>query len=184
MLWSDSIPQLSVEDANGKISELRIVAGSYCGTAAPSPPPNSWAAHDESDIETWTLSMAPGAQLTLPPANVASQRVLYFYQGDSVRLADRELREQAGAIVVADWELLVEAGNTPTEVLILQGRPLEELVAHSGPFVVNTREQPDQAMRDYRQTQFGGWPFASNDPVHGRERGRFAVHADGRVEEP
>jgi hypothetical protein len=48
---------------------------------------------------------------------------------------------------------------------------------------MNTRAELEQAFHDYRRTQFGGWPFTANDPVHPRERGRFARHADGRVEE-
>ena len=40
-----------------------------------------------------------------------------------------------------------------------------------------------RVISDYRRTQFGGWPFRANDPVHPRERGRFAKHADGRVED-
>ena len=39
-----------------------------------------------------------------------------------------------------------------------------------------------QAYDDYRRTQFGGWPWSSPSPVHARTDGRFAVHADGRVE--
>jgi hypothetical protein len=37
-------------------------------------------------------------------------------------------------------------------------------------------------MADYRRTRFGGWPFSSDAPVHPREEGRFARHADGKVE--
>ena len=36
----------------------------------------------------------------------------------------------------------------------------------------------------YQSTQFGGWPWGRNDPVHGGEQKRFATHLDGRVEEP
>ena len=39
-----------------------------------------------------------------------------------------------------------------------------------------------QAFADYRRTQFGGWPWAADDPVHPRTEGRFAKHADGKVE--
>ena len=39
-----------------------------------------------------------------------------------------------------------------------------------------------QAMIDYQHTRFGGWPWPSDDPVHAREEGRFAKHADGKVE--
>jgi len=40
--------------------------------------------------------------------------------------------------------------------------------------VMNTQQEIMQAMQDYRRTQFGGWPWAESDPVHGPEARRFA----------
>jgi hypothetical protein len=37
---------------------------------------------------------------------------------------------------------------------------------------------------DYRRTQFGGWPWPSDEPVHPREEGRFAKRPDGKLERP
>jgi hypothetical protein len=38
-------------------------------------------------------------------------------------------------------------------------------------------------MADYRRTEYGGWPWDRDDPVHGPSKGRFARHADGKVEQ-
>ena len=43
-------------------------------------------------------------------------------------------------------------------------------------------EEIAQALYDYQTTEFGGWPWASIEPVHDRSMGRFALHADGKVE--
>ena len=47
---------------------------------------------------------------------------------------------------------------------------------------MNTKEEIQQAFNDYHETQFGGWPWERLDQVHDREKGRFALHADGREE--
>ena len=69
-------------------------------------------------------------------------------------------------------------------MLLLQGRPIGEPVAQYGPFVMNTNDEIRQAMSDYQRTQFGGWPFDEEAPVHPRDAARFARHGDGRVEKP
>jgi hypothetical protein len=49
---------------------------------------------------------------------------------------------------------------------------------------MNTQHEIRQAIVDYQATRFGGWPWPDDAPTHGRDRGRFARHVDGRVDEP
>ncbi len=81
-----------------------------------------------------------------------------------------------------DVEVEIARGDTPAELLMLQGRPIGEPVEHYGPFVMNTRSEIQQAMVDYRRTGYGGWSWPNDGPVHPRDAKRFAVHADGREE--
>ena len=46
------------------------------------------------------------------------------------------------------------------------------------------REDIQRAFVEYRQTEFGGWPWGRPDPVFPREEGRFAKRPDGKVERP
>ena len=48
---------------------------------------------------------------------------------------------------------------------------------------MNSHQEINEAIQEYRETEFGGWPWPSYDHTHGPDRGRFAKHADGRVEE-
>ncbi len=110
-------------------------------------------------------------------------RTLYVFEGQSLRVGDHELGGSTGAVVDATETVTLEADSPgAVEALVLQGRPIGEPVAQYGPFVMNDENEIRQAFADYRATEFGGWPWPVDDPVHGVDEGRFARHADGRVE--
>jgi quercetin 2,3-dioxygenase len=159
-----------------------VVAGPLPGMKAPTAPPNSWAAEPSHDVAIWPISMAAGAHWTLPAAKPGTNRVLYFFEGEQLHVAGQAVGT-SGIVLRADAEVNLENGSAPAELLLLQGKPIGEPVAQYGPFVMNTEPEIRQAFADYQRTQFGGWPWPSSGPVHPREAGRFAKHADGRVEE-
>lgn len=184
MFWGPQIPHILEKDANGRSSTVSVIAGGYRETQALNPPPHSWASEPESHVAIWTLRLDAHAQLTLPSGPREAKRTLYFFAGSQLKIAGQTV--QSGVLIEVDTTqaLVIENGDTEAELLVLQGRPLAEPVARYGPFVMNTPEEIQQAFRDYQRTRFGGWPFASHAPAHPRERGRFALHADGRIEEP
>jgi len=51
-------------------------------------------------------------------------------------------------------DISIEALENAT-VLILSGAPIEEPIAHYGPFLMNTNEEIEQAISDYNQGKFG-----------------------------
>jgi hypothetical protein len=182
MLWGDTIPREVVKGADGSSVRVTVVAGRFGQSAPPTPPPKSWAGQPDSDVAIWTLVFDAGATITLPPAQPGSNRTLYFFSGRSITVGGRTIDEPRAIRVRADVELVLEAGPDETELLLLQGKPIDEPVAHYGPFVMNSTEQLRQAISDYQRTRFGGWPWPSDGPVHPRSEGRFAKHADGRIE--
>ena len=186
MLWDERIPRLVHRDAAGRTTTVTVVAGALPGAAAPlSPPPESWAAQSGGDVAIWTLHLEPGAQWRLPAAQGDNtRRMLYFFVGDSLRVGPQDVDRHAALELKAghDWEL-TNTGTGAVECLLLQGRPIGEPVAQYGPFVMNTEAEIRQAMQDYRRTQFGGWPWPAQDPVHGTEARRFARLPGAAVEE-
>ncbi len=183
MLWNEDVPKKVFVDSAGKKAEVTIVAGALDDEKAPPPPPKSWAARHDTDVAIFCIHLEAGATWTLPRARTGEAiRTLYFYRGGSAKIAGTEFKEHRAAVVASDVDITLEAGETAVELLLLQGRPIDEPVAQYGPFVMNERHEIQRAFADYQKTQFGGWPFKNDDPVHPREEGRFARHADGRIE--
>jgi redox-sensitive bicupin YhaK (pirin superfamily) len=127
--------------------------------------------------------MDAGATWTVPAARgEKTARTLHVFAGRALRVAGRLVPCPAAIQVHANQPITIEAVEGPVEILLLQGRPIGEPVAQYGPFVMNTQSELQQAFADYRTTQFGGWPWPADAPVHPRDQRRFARHADGRLE--
>lgn len=180
MLWSKETPTIQSEDGG---VDITVIAGSINSVDAPAPPPDSWASRADADVAVWHLQFKPGARWHMPSAHQAeSKRLLYAFEGSWLTIDGERLDSGSGALLESDRPLELIAGDDGVECMVLQGRPIGEPVAKYGPFVMNSDEEIQQAFTDYRQTEFGGWPWATPDPDHGPTRGRFARHADGRVE--
>ena len=184
MLWDRDIPKVELNE-QGRATVVTVIAGRLApGDPAPTPPPNSWAARAEADVAIWHIRMDAQATWEMPAAGAADAiRTLYLFEGDQVSIADTVIGASTGAAIRPDVPVTLRAGGTEVEILVLQGRPIGEPVAQYGPFVMNTQAEIQQAFTDYQQTGFGGWPWPADDPVHVDVDGRFARHADGRVEE-
>jgi redox-sensitive bicupin YhaK (pirin superfamily) len=178
MLWSEAIP--TVSPAPGV--SIDAIAGRLGGSGPPSPPPDSWASRPDTDFAIWLIRLGAGATYDLPPAAVGTNRTLYCFLGDDVTIDGVAVQAGIGARLEAPSPARLENKGAPGELLMLQGRPIGAPVFQMGPFVMNSAEELRQAVEDYRLTQFGGWPWSGPDPVHARGEGRFALHADGRVE--
>ena len=182
MLWVEDIPLVRIQDENGKSVEVNVIAGSVGNVTALDPAPDSWAADSENEVAVWMIKMEAGVQWTIPAASEQANRTLYFYLGSYVKIDGEEISVEKAIQVKANQELIAENGNTDGHFLLLQGKPINEPVVQYGPFVMNTQAEIQQAMYDYQQTEFGGWPWSRRDQVHPREKDRFARHADGTEE--
>lgn len=184
MLWREDIPQVVIEDEAGRTVDMTVVAGPFGDLVPLPPPPDSWASHPASEVAIWQARFDPAAQVVLPvTAYSGTVRTMYVF-GGAVDVGSTTLSAPVGAVLRSDAPLEVTAGGEGAEVLFLQGRPIGEPVTQYGPFVMNDQAGIEQAFSDYRRTGFGGWPWATDDPVHPIEVGRFAIHPDGHSEHP
>lgn len=178
MLWGEDIP--TITPAPGV--EVEVNAGAIDAHRPPAPPPDSWGSRADSHLAIWLIRLAPDARWRLPTAPSAVNRMLHCFQGTDVRVGDTHFDARVGARLRPEVETTLENHGEPAEFLLLQGQPIGAPVFQLGPFVMNSAEELRQAVDDYHRTQFGGWPWSRRDPVHPRTEGRFAIHADGRVE--
>lgn len=179
MLWTEDIPVYISEDSKTKIT---VNAGKIENTKGIAPPPNSWAANEENHVAIWNIKMEAGSEWSLPAGVAGLNRTLYYFKGSGLTVAGTTIRTGNALDLQSDRTVILQNKEDASEMLLLQGRPIGEQVVQYGPFVMNSRAEIQQAYIDYEKTQFGGWPWPVNDPVHGRENNRFACHADGREE--
>ena len=182
MFWGNKIPHKESMDEAGHLTTVDVIAGNYEDTQALRPPPDSWAAEKNNHVAIWTIVMSPGAQWVLPQSVKGLSRTLYFYQGDSLTIDGEIISSMNKIELQSDMEAVLQNSTEECRLLLLQGRPINEPVVQHGPFVMNTRDEINQTIAEYQQTQFGGWPWPVDDPVHTGKK-RFAKHADGKIEE-
>ena len=178
MLWKEEIP--IVEETAAKI---KVVVGTYKGVEPIAPAPDSWAGNPENEVAIWNIHVNPNSEYILPKAQSQVTRALYFYEGSPIQIGDKQITPGFGIVLDASQEVNIKTATGKAHFILLQGKPIGEPVAKYGPFVMNTDEEIQQAMEEYRLTQFGGWPWPYPDNIHDKDKGRFALYPDGNLVE-
>lgn len=184
MFWSENIPKLTFKSNSNASTLVEVIAGSFGNTKSLTPPPNSWAFNSKNEVAIWNIILEKGSKLTLPKASAGVNRMLYFYEGNDIVISGVKVSKYQSVRLRADQDTELLALNNECKCLILQGKPINEPVIQYGPFVMNTKQEIQQAFDDYHRTKYGGWPWPKYDQVHDRSKGRFAQFADGRIEKP
>lgn len=94
----------------------------------------------------------PAGGVCAPELAAGLRVLLYVYEG-RLRLAGHAEAFGPGQLLRLDdeGELRLETDDGTARVLLIAGRPLGEPIVQYGPFVMNTREQIEQALRDFRE---------------------------------
>jgi hypothetical protein len=136
------IPAIKLPDGQ---STVRVIAGEYAGVPGPT---NTF-----TPIHVWDLDL-----------NIAQPIELEIPTGYTTLLVVLKGAVQTGAETIAEAEVGVfeRSGQTlridrapGTRALLLCGQPIGEPIVGYGPFVMNTREEIQQAMQDYQSGKMG-----------------------------
>lgn len=184
MLWKENIPLLTKKNEHGKESRVKLIAGSCHDIKALKPNPDSWANDDDNRVKIMLIELEEGATLKLTGGKENLFRMLYQYEGDQFKI-DGDIQHKDSVFKLhSTTDVYLESIKGLNKFLLLEGMPINEPVYAYGPFVMNTEQEVIDAYRDFKENQFGGWPFETSDPVHGINQKRFAKYIDGTTEEP
>ena len=137
------MPKLASTD--GKVSS-KLIAGDYGGQKGPVP--------TQSDLLVlWGSGTAGGSETFQIPE--AYNSMLYLIRGGATLKGYGLLEAEHLAIFEEAGSTVELSLNADAQFLLLCGKPLNEKVTQSGPFVMNTQTEVLEAMRDYQMGKMG-----------------------------
>ena len=83
------------------------------------------------------------------PVEKEHNALVYLFEG-SARLNAQTLGLESASVLSQGGVITIAADVEPARMLVLAGKPLNEPVAQYGPFVMNTMDEVEQAIQDYR----------------------------------
>ncbi len=143
------IPASEIPTAIVGDTTIKVIAGTFGGDAGPVAGPIQGLTTEPVFLDI-QLPAGKSVEMQLPTEHNA---FVYAYEG-SVRIGSQEsgqmLATQAAGVLSTGEHLRISANDEAVRVIVVAGKPLHEPVVQRGPFVMNTREEIDQAIEDYR----------------------------------
>ena len=119
---------------------VRVISGSYDGLTGPIEDLNT-------DVRYLDVALSPGAAFSYDlPVKMAA--FIYAYQGRG-NIAGEPVPTHALARL-SNGERFEITADDELRFIVVAGRPLNEPIVQSGPFVMNSREELEQCFSDYR----------------------------------
>lgn len=132
-------------------ARIRVIVGTVDGTRGPV----TGIAAEPTYLD---VSMPPHSSLTHPIAR-GHTAFAYIFEGEATFPGDTggagERIAQTRLVVWEDGDhVTVETGEQPVRFLLISAKPLNEPIARYGPFVMNTKEEIEEALYDLKQGTF------------------------------
>jgi redox-sensitive bicupin YhaK (pirin superfamily) len=133
--------------------EVKVIAGTLeLGDTSTDAPVNGRGAKLSTDPLYLDVRLPAAGEFNVQIA-AGHSAVLYTYEG-TAKIgpigAAKPLAHRAAGVLSDGDSVRVEAGAEGVHFLLLAAKPLREPVVQYGPFVMNTREEIEQALADYR----------------------------------
>ena len=94
------------------------------------------------------VTLRPGELLTVP-LNTGYNAFLYLFEGQASVAGETVQSDHLATLTDGD-SVTLEGGRQGARLLLLAGKPIGEPIAQYGPFVMNTQDEINQALSDYR----------------------------------
>jgi hypothetical protein len=145
-IQADEIPVAAL--AGG--GRVKVIAGTLHADGAATPGPIQGLATDPLYLD---VDLAAGASLS-QPVHADYNAFVYVFEGE-LAIGGRPVPGHAGAALSRGDRIEATAGAQGARFLVLAAKPIGEPVVQYGPFVMNTRAEVEQAIRDYQSGRFG-----------------------------
>jgi len=145
-LLAAHIPQVSLPSGAGG---LRVIAGNHAGQRGPA------ATFTELNVWDVRLGAAKNVTLSVPENHGAAIAVL---RGAVTVNGSREAKDADLVLLDRGGSEIAVAAAADSVLLVLSGEPIAEPIVGYGPFVMNTRQEIETAMNDFRLGKFGYLP--------------------------
>jgi redox-sensitive bicupin YhaK (pirin superfamily) len=146
-ILSNQIPEVTREDG----VKIRVIAGEVDGVRG---------AISEIFADPVYLDVSIPAKGSFShPVEKEHTAFAYVFEGRGFFGTDKNAQQssvsQPGLVVLGDGDYIqAGAANEPVRFLLISGKPLNEPIARYGPFVMNTQEEIQQALKDLKNGTF------------------------------
>lgn len=141
--YQDIMPgAIPVDDSPGV--RVRVLAGDHNGVPGPIEDPLT-------RLQYLDVELAPGSKFLRTHLPDGSHNAfIYVFDGEAA-IGGHGVPRHHLAVLGPGGRLQVEAGRNGARFILVSGRPIGEPIVQYGPFVMNTREEIEQAFADYRE---------------------------------